>query len=45
MIPYLIQYYQVILQTGENKVFKDFEILSKDKTKTFRKNTTPILSN
>ncbi len=33
MIPYLIQYYQVILQTGDNKVFKDFDNITKDKQK------------
>jgi UDP-N-acetylglucosamine--N-acetylmuramyl-(pentapeptide) pyrophosphoryl-undecaprenol N-acetylglucosamine transferase len=37
MIPYLIQYYQVILQTGENKIHNDFEILSKDKKKLSEK--------
>jgi hypothetical protein len=37
MIPYLIQYYQVILQTGENKVFKDFENIYKDKQKLSKK--------
>ena len=37
MIPYLIQYYQLILQTGENKVFKDFENIYKDKQKLSKK--------
>ncbi len=37
MIPYLIQYYQVILQTGENKVFKDYYNIFKDKQKLNKK--------
>jgi UDP-N-acetylglucosamine--N-acetylmuramyl-(pentapeptide) pyrophosphoryl-undecaprenol N-acetylglucosamine transferase len=37
MIPYFIQYYQVILQTGDNKVFKDFDNIFKDKQKLSKK--------
>ncbi len=37
MIPYLIQYYQVILQTGDNKVFKDYYNIYNDKQKLSNK--------
>jgi UDP-N-acetylglucosamine--N-acetylmuramyl-(pentapeptide) pyrophosphoryl-undecaprenol N-acetylglucosamine transferase len=33
MMTYLVQYYQVILQTGENKVFNDYDNIYKDKQK------------
>jgi len=33
MMTYLLQYYQVILQTGDNKIFKDYDNISKDKQK------------
>lgn len=33
MITYLVQYYQVILQTGDNKIYKDYANIYKDKQK------------
>ena len=33
MMTYLVQYYQVILQTGDNKVFNDYDNILKDKQK------------
>lgn len=37
MLTYLVQYYQVILQTGDNKVFRDYDNIYKDKLKLSKK--------
>ena len=37
MMTYLVQYYQVILQTGDNKIFKDYYNIYKDKQKLSKK--------
>ncbi len=37
MLPYAIQYYQIILQTGDNKIFKDHYHLFQDKQKLSKK--------
>ncbi len=37
MMTYLVQYYQVILQTGDNKVFNDYDNILKDKQKLSKK--------
>ncbi len=33
MMTYLLEYYQIILQTGDNKVFNDYDNISKEKQK------------
>ncbi len=37
MLTYLLQYYQVILQTGDNKVYRDYDNILKDKLKLSKK--------
>ncbi len=37
MMTYLVEFYQVILQTGDNKVYKDYYNISKDKQKLSKK--------
>lgn len=45
MLPYLLQKYQVILQTGDNSILKDYEILDKERgklNKEMRKKFYPV---